>query len=124
MDLSQGGATVAYASLSAAKSLAKSINSDSLKELKFRAQGVSFNGTTGVRDPKDWADATPPAMPACGIKLAKALSAKGLTAGKTVRIMYDQQFGLGAPKEPSWRVMGEDPKIDSYSSMANCAQTK
>ena len=125
MDLSQGGATVEYASLSAAKSLAKSVNSDSLKEFKFSGQGVSFNGTTGVRDPKDWADATPPAMPACGIKqLAKALSAKGLTAGKTVRITYDQQFGLGAPKEPSWRVMGEDPKIDSYFSMANCAQTK
>lgn len=117
------GATVSYASLSSAKSLAKSVNKDSIKEFSFGPSGVSFNRMTGVLDPKQWQDAEAPAMPKCTIKqLTKILQGKGLTAGKTVRITYDQQFG--GPNEPSWRVMGEDPKMDAYFSMATCAPTK
>jgi hypothetical protein len=125
MDLNKGSATVEYASLSSAKSLAKSVNQDSLKEFSFGPSGVRFNTTRGVRDPKTWANATAPALPTCGIKqLAKALGDRGLVAGKTVRITYDQQFAFAAPAEPSWHVLGEDPKIDAYFSMATCAQTK
>ena len=117
------GATVTYASLSSAKSLAKSVNKDSLKEFSFGQSNVSFSRMTGVLDPKQWADATPPALPQCSIKqLTKLLAAKGLTGSKTVRITYDQQFG--GPAEPSWRVISEDPKMDSYFSMATCTQTK
>jgi hypothetical protein len=117
------GATVTYASLSAAKSLAKSVNKDSLKEFSFGTTGVNFSRMTGVLDPKQWADAQPPALPQCTLKqLTKLLAAKGLTGAKTVRITYDQQFG--GPAEPSWRVIGEDPKMDSYFSMATCTQTK
>jgi len=117
------GATVTYASLSSAKSLAKSVNKDSLKEFAFGATGVNFSRMTGVLDAKQWANAEPPAMPQCSLKqLTKQLAAKGLTGTKTVRITYDQQFG--GPSEPSWRVLGEDPKMDSYFSMATCAPTK
>jgi hypothetical protein len=119
------GATVTYASLSSAQSLAKSVNKDSLKEFAFGPTGVSFNRMTGVLDPTKWANAKAPELPRCTIKkLAQSLAAKGLTGSKTVRITYDQQFAFAGPAEPSWRVMGEDPKIDSYFSMATCAQTK
>lgn len=125
IDVTEGGATVEYASLSSAKSLVKSINSDSLKEFHYNGKGVTFTQITGVRDPKQWANATAPARPVCGIKqLAKSLAAKGLVKGKTVRITYDQQFGAGMPDEQSWRVIGEDPKMDNYFSMTTCAQTK
>ena len=119
------GAQVTYASLSSAKSAAKSINKDSLKEFSFGTIGVNYSGMTGVRDYKQWQDATPPALPQCSLKqLTKQLGAKGLTGSKTVRITYDQQFGWAGPTEPSWRVIGEDPKMDNYFSMATCAQTK
>jgi hypothetical protein len=119
------GATVTYASLSSAQNLAKSVNKDSLKEFAFGPSGVNFSGMTGVLDPKKWANAQAPALPRCTIKqLAQSLSSKGLTGTKTVRITYDQQFAFAGPAEPSWRVMGDDPKIDSYFSMATCAQTK
>jgi hypothetical protein len=119
------GATVTYASLSSAKSAAKSVNKDSLKEFSFGTTGVSFSGMTGVRDYKQWADATPPVTPRCTLgQLTRLLASKGLTGTKTVRITYDQQFAFGGPAEPSWRVIGEDPKMDSYFSMATCAQTK
>jgi hypothetical protein len=119
------GATVTYASLSSAQSLAKSVNKDSLKEFSFGPAGVNFNRMTGVLDPTKWANATAPAQPGCTIKkLTQVLAAKGLTGSKTVRITYDQQFAFAGPAEPSWRVMGDDPKIDSYFSMATCAQTK
>jgi hypothetical protein len=117
------GATVTYASLSSAKSLAKSVNKDSLKEFSFGPGGVSFTRMTGVMDPKQWQDAEAPAQPRCTIKqLARSLGSKGLTGNKTVRITYDQQFAGRA--EPSWRVSGEDPSINGYFSMATCAPTK
>lgn len=117
------GAKVEYASLGAARSLAKSVNQDSIKEFSFGPTGVNFSRMTGVRDPKQWADAQAPAMPACGIKqLAQSLQSRGLTGSKTVRITYDQQFA--GPSEPSWHVMGEDPPINGYFSMATCAPVK
>jgi len=119
------GATVTYASLSSARSYAKSVNRDSLKEFSFGPTGVNFSRMTGVLNPKQWQNAEPPNQPRCTIKqLTQLLQAKGLTGSKTVRITYDQQFAFAGPAEPSWRVMGEDPKIDSYFSMATCAQTK
>jgi hypothetical protein len=119
------GATVTYASLSSAQNLAKSVNKDSLKEFSFGITGVNFSRMTGVLDAKKWANAQAPALPRCTIKqLAQSLSSKGLTGAKTVRITYDQQFAFGGPAEPSWRVMGDDPKMDSYFSMATCAPTK
>jgi hypothetical protein len=121
----ENGATVTYASLSSAQSGAKSVNQDSLKEFAFGANGVNFSRMTGVRDPKEWASAEPPVRPRCTLKqLTQTLQAKGLTGSKTVRITYDQQFAFAGPAEPSWRVIGEDPKIDSYFSMATCAKTK
>jgi hypothetical protein len=117
------GAQVTYASLSSAKSYAKSINKDSLKEFSFGENGVNFSRMTGVLDPKQWQNAQPPALPRCSLKqLTQSLQSRGLTGSKTVRITYDQQFP--GPADPSWRVIGEDPKIDSYFSMATCAQTK
>jgi hypothetical protein len=117
------GATVTYASLSSAKSLAKSITQDSLKEFSFGPSGVNFSRMTGVLNPKQWEDAAPPALPRCSLKqLTQLLQSKGLTGSKTVRITYDQQFG--GPAQPSWRVIGEDPKMDAYFSMATCAPTK
>jgi hypothetical protein len=117
------GATVEYASLSSAKSLAKSVNQDAIKQFSFGPAGVNFSRMTGVRDAKQWADAVPPGLPGCSVKqLAQSLQSKGLTGSKTVRITYDQQFG--GPSEPSWHVMGEDPPINGYFSLATCAPTK
>jgi hypothetical protein len=123
VDVDEGGATVTYVSLNNAKSPAKTYNKDSLKEFSFGPTGVSFNRMTGVLDYKQWEDAVAPALPACTIKMliTKQLAAKGLTGKKEVRITYDHMFG---PAEPSWRVMGEDPKIDAYFSLATCAPTK
>jgi hypothetical protein len=114
---------VTYASLSSAKSYAKSINQDSLKEFSFGENGVSFNRMKGVLDPRKWQNAEPPDLPRCTIKqLTQLLQSKGLTGTKTVRITYDQQFP--GPAEASWRVMGDDPKIDGYFSLATCAPVK
>jgi hypothetical protein len=119
------GANVTYASLSSAQNLAKSVNKDSLKEFTFGATGVNFSRMTGVLDAKKWANAEAPPLPRCTIKqLASSLGAKGLTGSKTVRITYDQATAFAGPAEPSWRVIGEDPKMDSYFSMATCALTK
>jgi hypothetical protein len=124
VDVSKG-ATVEYVSLSSAKSFAASTNKDSIKEFVFGPNSINYNRITGVRDAKQWQDAKPLATPRCSIKqLVQSLKAKGLTGSKTVRVTYDAQFGFAGPAEPSWRVIGDDPKIDSYFSMATCAQTK
>ena len=124
MDLTSGGATVEYAMTYEATSLGNIVNKNSIKDFHFAADGVHFEGTkTPVG--RAWVGARPPPTPACTIKqLAKLLAdTKGLSAGKTVRIVYDQQFAGISPKEPSWHVIGDDPKINTFYSMTSCAET-
>lgn len=124
MDLTSGGATVVYAMTYEATSPGKVVRKDSIKDFHFTADGVHYEGT---RTPLGiaWQGAKPPPTPTCTIKrVAKLLAeTKGLTAGKTVRIVYDQQLAAISPREPSWHVIGEDPKIDAFYSMTTCAET-
>ncbi len=123
MDLTNGGATVEYALPYEATSPGNVVRKDSIKDFRFTADGVHYEGTktpVGIA----WQGAKPPPKPTCTIKrVAQLLAEKGLTAGKTVRIMFNQQFAAISPREPSWHVIGEDPKIDAFYSMTTCAQT-
>jgi hypothetical protein len=124
-DCSGGGCVVQYASLKSASSAATSVNKDSIKDFSFGPKEVNFAGTRGTAGGKPWKEPKAPPTPGCGIKqlVETQLKAKGLTGSKTVRVTFDASSGFG-PSEWSWRVVGQDPKIDSYFSLATCAQTK
>jgi hypothetical protein len=125
LDLSKGGATVQYVSLNSAKSAAKSVNKDAIKDFDFAANGVRFNSMRGTAGGKPWPqNAKSPPLPTCGIKsLVEKLKPRGLVPGKTVRITFDPT-SIAMPAELSWRVVSEELKIDSHYSIATCAQTK
>jgi hypothetical protein len=123
MDLEKGGAVVEYAWVWATQSPSPNVRRDSIKEFRFSGIGVNYDGTKGLTDPNAWKRVKPPPTPTCTIKkLAKALGSQGLVPGKTVRITYDPAFPF-APSEPSWHVIGDDPKINAFFSMATCDQT-
>jgi len=125
LDLSKGGANVQYVSMNNAKSAAKSVNQDSIKDFDFGPSGVRFNSTRGTAGGKPWAQtAHAPPSPACGIKqLVEKLKPRGLVPGKTVRVTFDPS-SIAMPSELSWRVVSEELKIDSHYSIATCALTK
>lgn len=125
LDLSKGGANVQYVSMNSAKSAAKSVNKDSIKDFDFGGSGVRFNSMRGTAGGKPWsANSKSPPLPTCGIKqLVEKLKPRGLVPGKVVRITFDPS-SIAMPAELSWRVVSEELKIDSHYSIATCAQTK
>lgn len=125
VDLNKGGASVQYVSMNSARSAAKSINQDSIKDFDFGPSGVRFNSTRGTAGGKPWSqNAKAPPTPACGIKqLVEKLKPRGLAPGKTVRVTFDPS-SIAMPAELSWRVVSDELKIDSHYSIATCAQTK
>jgi hypothetical protein len=126
VNLGDGGtAKVTYISPDAVQSLVKKVRKDSLKEYNLGMAGVRSDMMVGADEP--WKGVRPPALPSCSIKQVAALMAdKGLVKGKTIRVNFDPQFARmsGAPDVDSWHVVGEDPKIDMWLSMTDCAVTK
>lgn len=118
VDLSKGGAQVEYISPAGVTSTSTKTREDSIKEFVFGPAGVDFSGIIGAREP--WEGVTGgPQIGACGIKdVVKKID--GLTGNKTVRVTFDPQFAF----DESWHVLGEDPKVDAYFSMADCSPTK
>ncbi len=117
VDLSKGGAQVEYISVAGVTSTNKTVRDDSVKEFVFGPAGVDFSGIIGAREP--WEGVTAgPQIGACQIKDVIKLLA--LPAGKTVRVTFDPQFAF----DESWHVLGDDPKIDAYYSMADCSISK
>lgn len=110
------GAEVVYVSPSASASYAKSQRSNSVKKYAFGPQGAGNKGRWGWNDPVK--DLEAPPAPKCTIKDAVALVAKGgLPAGKTVRVTFDPKFA----DYYAWRVMSDDPKIDTLYSWDDCS---
>ncbi|HEY4240513.1 MAG TPA: hypothetical protein VGM88_11895 [Kofleriaceae bacterium] len=125
MDLRSGGATVTYVSPSRVSSYAASVRKDSIKGFAFGPAGVGWGQIYGAL--KRWENVQPPAAPGCTIKqLATVLAPLGLTGDKTVRVVFDPRFARmgGAPEVDSWHVTGDDPKLDAWFSLADCARTK
>jgi len=116
VDVTEGGAQVVYISVGGVQSLAKSTREDSIKKFNFGPAGVDHKQLWGATDP--WEGVVAPPLPTCGIKdVVKILNGRGLTGNKTVRITFDPQFA----DDLAWHVLGEDPKLDAYYSMADCA---
>jgi hypothetical protein len=102
----------------------KRFRKDSIQEIRFGPKVINHKGRRYPK--KRWKEVKPLPRPTCTIgKLAKALRQRGLTGDKKVRISFDPKFarGPGAPSELSWRVRGNDPKIDAWFSMASCELT-
>jgi hypothetical protein len=126
MDLTteDASATVEFISVSGVQSYAKSVREGTVKEFSFGSTGVDYSR---AKTPLDrWTLTSTPSLPHCTIKqLAASLASKGLTGKKMVRVSFDpQEDSLMKFPEQAWRVMGDDPKIDSYFSMATCKQLK
>jgi hypothetical protein len=113
------GAVVEYVSPSKVQSASTSVRKDSIKKFQFGSSGVDFSKQWDATN--QWKNVIPPPPPKCNIKqVAAALAAKGLTGDKTVRITFDPQFQN--VNVPTWHVIGQDPKIDAYYSMADCSE--
>ena len=69
--------------------------------------------------PVDWVYAL---MPAADYEVVDDWHVLGMcaTGSKTVRITFDPQFA-GAVDVDAWHVIGSDPKIYAYYSMADCS---
>jgi hypothetical protein len=113
------GAVVEYVSPSKVQSASTSVRRDSIKKFQFGSSAVDYSKQWDATN--QWKNVIPPPPPKCNLKqVAAALAAKGLTADKTVRITFDPQFQN--VNVPTWHVIGEDPKIDAYYSMADCSE--
>ncbi|MBK7585914.1 MAG: hypothetical protein IPI67_37725 [Myxococcales bacterium] len=113
------GAQVEYVSPSKVQSASKKVREDSIKKFSFGPSGVDFSKQWDATN--QWKNVIPPVTPACSIKrVVGALAAKGLTGTKTVRVTFDPQFQN--VNVPTWHVIGKDPQIDAYYSMADCSE--
>ena len=112
------GAVVEFISPSKVSSASKKVREDSIKRFTFGSSGVDYSKQWDATN--QWKNVSAPALPGCSIKkLLASLASKGLSGSKTVRVTYDPQFQRG---EQAWRVIGEDPKMDAWFSMATCAE--
>lgn len=113
------GAEVEYVSVSKVQSASSSVRKDSIKKFQFGPSAVDYGKQWDATN--QWKNVIPPGTPKCSLKqVATALAGKGLTGEKTVRITFDPQFQN--VNVPTWHVIGEDPKIDAYYSMADCSE--
>ncbi|MCA9599406.1 MAG: hypothetical protein KC776_39130 [Myxococcales bacterium] len=113
------GAVVEYVSPSKVQSVSKKLREDSIKKFQFSTVGVDFSKKWNATN--QWKNVVPPPPPTCTLKQVTAsLASKGLTGDKTVRVTFDPQFQN--VNVPTWHVIGDDPKIDAYYSMADCSE--
>lgn len=113
------GAVVEYVSPSKVQSASTSVRKDSIKKFQFGPSAVDYSQQWDATN--QWKNVIPPPPPKCNMKqIAAALASKGLTGDKTVRITFDPQFQN--VNVPTWHVIGSDPKIDAYYSMADCSE--
>ncbi|MCA9675577.1 MAG: hypothetical protein KC464_11120 [Myxococcales bacterium] len=116
VDVTKGGAQVTYISVAGVQSRVKRTRDNSIKKYNFGPAGVDHKQLWGATNP--WEGVVPPDLPTCAIKdVVKGL---GLTGSQTVRVTFDPQFA-GAVDVDAWHVIGKDPKIDAYYSMADCS---
>jgi len=122
VDLERASASVNYISPERATSYAKSYRNGSIRHFSFHQGGVSRSNAAGP--PQRLETVKPPAKPGCSIKqLAGILRTRGLTAGKTVRFSFDPNHRVFVQPD-AWHVIGEDPVIDAWYSMADCSHIK
>jgi len=120
VDLSKG-AEVEYVTVAGVQNPSKSGREDTIKKFQFGPNGVDYSQQWNAIN--QWKNVVPPPQPTCTIKqLTRQLAAKGLVGDKTVRITFDPQFQN--PTNPTWRVIGQDPKMDAYFSFADCSEVK
>ncbi len=113
------GAEVEYVSLSKVQSASKTVRQDSIKKFSFGPSGVDYKKQWDAIN--QWKNVVPPPTPGCSMKqMVAGLASKGLTGEKTVRVTFDPQFQN--VNVPTWHVIGTDPQIDAYYSMADCSE--
>jgi len=121
VDLSAGGKVV-YVSPRRVGSALKNQRKDAIKEFLltkgYARHDKKLNATKG------WKNFSPVTL-GCSIQqLTTILKDKGLTAGKKVKITYNPKLQGRFVPQPSWRVTGDDPKVDAYYSLSNCDLVK
>jgi hypothetical protein len=118
VDVSKG-AQVEYISPSKVQSASKKVREDSIKKFTFGSSNVDFSKQWDATN--QWKNVVPPPTPTCTLKQVMAsLASKGVTGNKTVRVTFDPQFQN--VNVPTWHVIGQDPQIDAYYSMADCSE--
>jgi hypothetical protein len=112
------GAEVEYISPSKVTNASKKGREDSIKKFSFGPSLIDYSARWDAIN--KWT-VYEPEMPKCSIKdLVKKLADKGLKGSKTVRITFDPSHDWGDVQ--AWRVIGEDPKMDTHFSMVDCAE--
>lgn len=114
VDVSKG-AEVVYISENGVQSHAKSVRNDSIKKYGAGAAGVRHADIWGATDPWEGVEAHP--EPKCKIKDVMAIVGKQLPAGKTVRVTFDPKFA----DYYAWRVISDNPKIDTLYAFSDCS---
>lgn len=117
VDVSKG-AEVEYISPSKVTNASKKGREDGIKKFSFGPSLIDYSQRWDAIN--KWTVFEPEA-PKCGIKeLTKKLADKGLKGSKTVRIAFDPAHDWGDVQ--AWRVIGEDPKMDTHFSMVDCEE--
>ena len=117
VDVSKG-AEVVYISENGVQSHAKSIRKDSIKKYGAGSAGVRHSDLWGATDPWEGVEKHP--EPQCKIKDVMAIVGKQLPAGKTVRVTFDPKFA----DYYAWRVLSDNPKIDTLYAFSDCSEIK
>jgi hypothetical protein len=117
VDVSKG-ASVEYISEGGVQSHAKSVRKDSVKKYSAGSAGVSHNQIWGASEP--WTGVEKHPAPTCKIKDVMAIVGPTLPKGKTVRVTFDPKFA----DFYAWRVMSDDPKIDTLYAFSDCSIIK
>jgi hypothetical protein len=112
------GAEVEYISPSKVTNASKKGREDGIKKFSFGPSVIDYSQRWDAIN--KWT-VVEPEEPHCSIKdLTKKLADKGLTGSKTVRITFDPAHDWGDVQ--AWRVIGEDPKMDTHFSMVDCKE--
>lgn len=117
VDVSKG-AEVVYISENGVQSNAKSIRKDSIKKYGAGVAGVKHSDLWGATDPWEGVEKHP--EPQCKLKDVMAIVGKQLPAGKTVRVTFDPKFA----DYYAWRVLSDNPKIDTLYAFSDCSEIK
>ena len=117
VDVSKG-AEVVYISENGVQSNAKSVRKDSIKKYGAGSAGVKHRDLWGATDAWEGVEQHP--APQCTIKDVMAIVGKQLPAGKTVRVTFDPKFA----DYYAWRVLSDNPKMDTLYAFSDCSVIK
>ena len=91
---------------------------DSIKKFSAGAAGVSHDKLWGATEA--WKGIERHANAVCTLKDVMAIVGKTLPAGRTVRVTFDPRFA----DFYAWRVLSDEPKLDTLYAFSDCSVIK